>query len=89
MRPRRDSFDLLEVLGWDEGARRAAFQSSAMKRANLAMMKRNALIAAGNALSQREDAALRAKILAIAADDAEPEMVRHAAATALEHAARA
>ncbi|OAB62557.1 hypothetical protein AY599_13940 [Leptolyngbya valderiana BDU 20041] len=44
----RSSFDLLEVLGWDEGARRAAFAKSAMKRAKLAMMRRNAVIAAGN-----------------------------------------
>jgi epoxyqueuosine reductase len=46
--PRRDSFDLLEVLGWDETARREAFTRSAMKRAKLGMMKRNALIVARN-----------------------------------------
>lgn len=46
----RSSFDLLEVLNWDEEARRAAFTTSAMKRAPLAAMKRNALIAAGNAI---------------------------------------
>src|SRR5690606_26980779 len=46
--PRRDSFDLLGVLGWTEASRREAFTGSAMKRATLEMMKRNALIVAGN-----------------------------------------
>lgn len=44
----RDSFDLLEVLGWDEGARREAFEGSAMKRAKLGMMQRNAAIVLRN-----------------------------------------
>ncbi|MFK7883022.1 MAG: tRNA epoxyqueuosine(34) reductase QueG [Phycisphaerales bacterium] len=45
----RDRFDLLEVLGWDEDAKRNAFQGSAMKRAKLDMMQRNASIAIKNA----------------------------------------
>ncbi|MBL4698718.1 MAG: tRNA epoxyqueuosine(34) reductase QueG [Phycisphaerales bacterium] len=44
----RSSFDLLEVIGWDEEARRAAFVGSAMKRAKLDMMHRNARIVAMN-----------------------------------------
>ena len=48
----RASFDLIEVMGWDEDARRAAFARSAMKRAKLGMMKRNAVIAAGNAIER-------------------------------------
>ena len=44
----RDSFDLLEVLHWTESDRRAAFTKSAMKRAKLEMMKRNAMIAMKN-----------------------------------------
>lgn len=44
----RNRFDLLEVLNWTEGDRRSAFQSSAMKRAKLDMMKRNARIVATN-----------------------------------------
>jgi epoxyqueuosine reductase len=44
----RSSFDLVEVLGWDEDARRRAFAGSAMKRSKLGMMHRNAVIAAGN-----------------------------------------
>jgi epoxyqueuosine reductase len=51
--PRREGFDLLEVLGWDEAARHAAFAKSAMKRAKLDMMKRNAEIALENARALR------------------------------------
>jgi len=47
-RSARDSFDLLEVLGWNEDDRREAFTGSAMKRAKLEMMQRNAAIALGN-----------------------------------------
>lgn len=46
--PKRDRFDLLEVLNWSEDDRREAFQGSAMKRAKLDMMKRNATIVAEN-----------------------------------------
>ena len=67
--PRNDHFDLLDVLGWDEQARREAFTKSSMKRAKLGMMKRNALIAAGNA----DDAALRRQIEAMALDESECE----------------
>ena len=81
--PRRTGFDLLEVLGWTEDDRRAAFVTSALKRAKLAMMKRNALIAAGNALARHDDAALRARIEAIAADGAEDEVVRTTAGAVL------
>lgn len=44
----RDRFDLLEVLGWTEEDRREAFTGSAMKRAKLDMMHRNAKIVANN-----------------------------------------
>lgn len=47
--PKRTGFDLLEVLGWAEEDRRAAFRGSSMKRAKLEMMKRNAAIARANA----------------------------------------
>ncbi|MEC9374040.1 MAG: tRNA epoxyqueuosine(34) reductase QueG [Planctomycetota bacterium] len=81
--PRREGFDLLEVLGWDEEARREAFRKSSMKRARLEMMKRNALIAAGNRLRVGDDAALRRRIEEIAADGAEDAMVRETAALVL------
>jgi len=77
--PRRAGFDLLEVLDWSEDDRRAAFVRSAMKRAKLAMMKRNAVIAAGNYLSSTEDAELRQRLIAITGDAGEDEMVRGAA----------
>jgi epoxyqueuosine reductase len=77
--PQHDSFDLLEVLGWDAAARQTAFRSSAMKRATLAMMKRNALIALGNLLARRTDARVSealARISQIAEDQSEPDLVR-------------
>ena len=78
--PRRDAFDLLDVLGWTEDDRRAAFKSSPMKRATLDMMRRNAVIVAANQLARGEDLpALRARIESIAADEGEPELVREAA----------
>ncbi|GJM19604.1 MAG: epoxyqueuosine reductase [Phycisphaeraceae bacterium] len=78
-----DRFDLLEVLGWDAEDRSRELSKSAMKRATLAMWKRNAIIAAGNALAGHELAALRARISAIAADDSEDEIVRDAARAVL------
>ena len=81
---RRETFDLLEVLGWDEQARRDAFVRSALKRAKLAMMKRNALIAAGNVLAGGDDPGLRRRIEAIPGDPREDEMVRATARSVLE-----
>ena len=81
--PRRDGFDLLEVLGWDEQARREAFVRSAMKRAKLSMMKRNALIAAGNWLAKANHPALTRRVKAIAADPAEDDLVRRTARAVL------
>jgi epoxyqueuosine reductase len=83
--PRLTGFDLLAVLGWGEGDRRAAFESSAMKRATLAMMKRNAVIVAGNQL--RAGAAtpgLRERLGQLARDAAEPGLVRDTARAVLE-----
>ncbi len=83
--PRREGFDLLEVLGWDEQGRRDAFVRSAMKRAKLAMMKRNAIIVAGNVLARRDEPALRQRIEAIAADTDEDLMVRRTARSVLKN----
>lgn len=79
--PQRDGFGLLEVLGWTEEDRRRAFAGSSMKRATLAMMKRNALIVVGNtpARGGEEEAALRARIAKLARDENEPELVRETA----------
>ncbi len=46
--PMRDRFDLLEVLQWTEDDRREAFKGSALKRAKLDMMQRNARIVLEN-----------------------------------------
>ncbi len=81
--PRLSSLDTAQVLGWDEDARRAAFTTSAMKRASLEMMKRNALIVAGNAI--REDPgsqaarALESRVRHAMEDPTEPELVRRTA----------
>ena len=78
--PRREGFDLLEVLNWDEEARRQAFLKSAMKRAKLDMMKRNALIAVGNAIVRAPNPALQHRVESIAADSNESSTVRFSAA---------
>ncbi len=82
--PRRNGFDLLDVLGWTVQSREEAFRSSAMKRAGLALMKRNALIAAGNSLRDCPDPRLLARIRELAADDREPGTVRATALDVLE-----
>jgi epoxyqueuosine reductase len=85
---RHPTLSLLEILGWTRESRRAAFTSTAMKRANLAMMKRNALIAAGNALARQGDAALLARIEELAGDEREPDLVRRTAAEVLARMVR-
>jgi len=75
--------NLLEVLDWSDADRRHAFAGSAMKRAKLNMIKRNALIVAGNYLSDHDDRALRERIEDIAKDAAEDDIVRCTATTVL------
>lgn len=72
-------FDLLELLSWSEDERRTAFVNSTMKRVKLNLIKRNALIAAGNVMRTRPNDALLARIKAIIADDHEDAMVRETA----------
>ena len=80
----RNGFDLLNVLGWSEEDRRAAFTKSSMKRAKLDPMRRNAVIAAGNVLNAgRGDAHLRRRLAEIADDETEPELVRRTGAEVL------
>lgn len=85
--PRLDSVDLLEVLGWTDADRARLVVSSALKRASLAMMKRNALLALacmGRNAPAAEAAAIGARAAAIAADPAEDEIVRAAARAMLD-----
>lgn len=77
--PKHESFDLLDVLGWSEEDRRTAFARSALKRAKLAMFKRNALIVAGNHLRHAPHPGLRARIESLANDESEEPMVRQTA----------
>ena len=80
----RISFDLVDVLGWSEDARREAFAGSAMKRAKLGMMKRNAVIAAGNTIRRlgadhAVSGRLHAALLALADDEGEDAGIREIA----------
>ena len=81
--PRNASFDLLEVLGWDESRRRDAFATSALKRVALDTFRPNAVIALGNALERRDDPVIRRALERIAADASEGDLVRDAAASVL------
>lgn len=69
-RSERDSFDLLEMLGWSEDDRRRELRGSAMKRGKLEMWRRNALICLAN--QGRRD------ILESALDDDSPLVSRTA-----------
>jgi epoxyqueuosine reductase len=80
---RATTMALLDVLGWNESARRSAFASSALKRVTLPMMKRNALLAARHWLLTEPHhphaPALRERIAQVAEDPAEPLPLRHLA----------
>jgi epoxyqueuosine reductase len=76
--------DVGQVLDWDEGTRRKALESSAMKRAKLEMMRRNGLIVAGNALrGGGGDGDLLSRIRRIADDPDEPQLVSRTAGQVL------
>ncbi len=86
---RRDGFDLLEVLGWDEESRRARFASSSMKRVTLSQIKRNAILIGVGQIEScdpgrvAQDMKLRdrfrTRLVDIAWDAGEPELVRETA----------
>ncbi len=78
----RSSLDVIEVLHWDEHTRQEHFRGSSMKRAKLGMIRRNAVIVAGNLLEHKQNSELLDVLEAIAAND-EDEMVRKTAMAVL------
>jgi epoxyqueuosine reductase QueG len=77
---------VLEVLNWDEDARRDTFSGSSMKRAKLGMMRRNAVIVAGNILERESDELLLEALKIIAEEDCD-ELVKRTAIAVLENQA--
>ncbi|MDE0889609.1 MAG: tRNA epoxyqueuosine(34) reductase QueG [Phycisphaerales bacterium] len=85
---RHSDFDLLEVLGWTDASRQVVIEGTAAKRAALGMWKRNALICAGNVLTEHPDAPGKMELLGrmreIAGDFDEDAAVRGTAARVLD-----
>ncbi len=87
--PARVSLPLLEVLGWSPSDRSRVLSGSSMKRATLAMLKRNAILVLTQTHAPADRSALQQRLLAIAQDPAEDDMVRQQArrsADSLSHA---
>jgi epoxyqueuosine reductase len=67
--PARETLDAIAVLRWTEEDRRRELAGTAMTRAKLEMLKRNALIVVGNAVVDMETRrVLRAAVLAVVDD---------------------
>jgi epoxyqueuosine reductase QueG len=64
---------------WNEEDRREYFRGSSMKRAKLGMIRRNAVIVAGNILAESQDEALKEAITSIAQNPSEDVLVSEAA----------
>lgn len=84
--PLRDSLPLLEVLRWTGDDRDRAFAGTAMTRATLGMMKRNAVLVAANAIRdgcpEPHRTELRLRLEEIASETAEsPDLARLASET--------
>ncbi|MFM9902054.1 MAG: tRNA epoxyqueuosine(34) reductase QueG [Polaromonas sp.] len=88
----RRAFDLIEMLGWTLEQKRKAIEGSAMKRADLDMLKRNAVVALGNQAARSGSPGGAGEALAAlrgaSIDQSLHEMVRQAAAQALDRLAR-
>jgi len=78
-RPRFGPLPIEDVLSWDDRSRTAALSGTAIKRARLEMLKRNALIALGNAASRLGEAAVADRLARVIEDNAESPMVRETA----------
>lgn len=79
--PRVQSLGLLELLGWRREDRSRVLSGSAMKRARLSMLKRNAMLLMMKVVKERsagDDACvqLKERLLAIAGDASEEDVVR-------------
>jgi len=81
--PRQETLDPLAVLEWSEEDRRRVLGGSAMTRATLAMLKRNAVVTLSNTPGAIGNPAVRAAITRLRDDPAEPTLARAAAAQAL------
>jgi len=79
LHPRRDGFDAVDVLGWDQASWSEAVAGTPLTRARLGAMKRNALIVATNAVSPESRTEFLRRLEAIATDHAEEEVVRSTA----------
>lgn len=74
--PRRDGFDVMEVIGWTEADRRSVVADSPLERLSLPMFRRNAIIVAGNTLPPERREEVVARLTGIAADPLEDPVVR-------------
>lgn len=74
--PRRDGFEVLEVLDWTEADRRAVVADSPLERLSLPMFRRNAIIVAGNTVPPERRAEVAERLERIAADPLEDSVVR-------------
>ncbi len=75
----RSRLPILDILGWTEQDRSRVFGPSAGKRASVAMLRRNALVIASNALATSPNAELLERVRVIAATVSEVPVVRETA----------
>jgi len=84
-RERVASIPLLDLLNWQPADRATHLRETAMKRARLDMLRRNAVIALANHLRANPDAKARARLEEIASDESESPLVRTAAIQSLSN----
>lgn len=84
LRPPGPRVGLRELLDWTPEQRIEVLERSPLKRVKLEMIRRNALIAAGNWLVVHEDGGLQKRVEQIAADASEHELVRETALQVIE-----
>lgn len=84
----RRSLPLLDVLNWKMEDRSRVLSGSAMKRATLAMFRRNAIIAGANTLRGDNCGPFVARLQEIAGDEGEDAMVRETATQTLDRLSR-